>query len=110
MQDKTGLVARTLRRRIGEGTYPSDTALPSVRELMAEFQASRTTIRRAIGVLTQAGLVQSHAGIDPPAELIRVLDLPSEEAGACGVAQLIAAKVPFTAAVARLPHRLAMTQ
>ena len=41
------------------------------------------------------------AGIAAPDELVRILDLPAEEAGARGVAAMIAAGIPFSAVLAR---------
>jgi DNA-binding GntR family transcriptional regulator len=56
-------VATTLRARIATGVYPSETCIPSIRELIDEFQVSAITIRRAMGELMHEGLVQGHQGI-----------------------------------------------
>jgi len=50
-------VAHTLEARIREGTLPFGRALPSERELAAEFEVSRGVIRAAIGALAEAGLI-----------------------------------------------------
>lgn len=54
-------VAETLTSEIEEGVLPRGGWLPPERELAARFGVNRTTIRRAIGLLTERGLVIHHA-------------------------------------------------
>jgi DNA-binding GntR family transcriptional regulator len=50
-------IAGIVRRRIESGQYPPDTRIPTESELMEEFEVARTTARRAVGVLRDAGLI-----------------------------------------------------
>nr|CAC39333.1 KorSAF protein [Frankia sp. ArI3] len=52
-------IADELRGKIVAGEYAPDTVLPTLVELMARYQASRETVRRAIGQLETEGLVQA---------------------------------------------------
>jgi len=70
-------LAEVLRRDIEEGRLPAGVAFPSERKLMARYQVTRTTVRGAIGVLKQEGMVVSEHGAgsfvrDPKAERRRV--------------------------------------
>lgn len=51
-----------LREAIREGKYPIDTALPSEAELCRMYRVSRITLRRALGHLQQAGLIERRQG------------------------------------------------
>jgi GntR family transcriptional regulator len=53
-------IADALRRRVGSA--PAGSLLPSEAELSAEFRASRVTIRRALDVLRNDGLVAARQG------------------------------------------------
>ncbi len=53
-------IADELRRRVG--TAPAGSLLPSEAELSAEFAVSRVTIRRALDVLRDDGLVAARQG------------------------------------------------
>lgn len=55
-------VAGVLRSRIQDGTYPSRRALPTPDTLAAEFDVSRNTVRAALKLLTDEGLVQGVKG------------------------------------------------
>ena len=50
-------VAEIIRRRIESGKYLPDTRIPTESEIVEEFEVARTTARRAVGVLREAGLV-----------------------------------------------------
>jgi GntR family transcriptional regulator len=52
-------IARDLRERIVSGEYQPGTALPLMRDIGAEYGVSEITIRKALGVLTREGLVES---------------------------------------------------
>ncbi len=70
-------LAAALRREIEEGRLPPGVAFPSERKLMARYQVTRTTVRSALGVLKQEGMVVAEHGAgsfvrDPKAERRRV--------------------------------------
>jgi DNA-binding GntR family transcriptional regulator len=52
-------IAALLRDRITDGTYRPGTQLPSLRALQAETGHAIMTIRRAIAVLADEGLVRT---------------------------------------------------
>jgi len=55
-------LADHLRQDIAEGRLPAGVAFPSERKLMARYQVTRTTVRSAIGVLKQEGMVVAEHG------------------------------------------------
>ncbi|BAS54985.1 UbiC transcription regulator-associated domain protein [Leptolyngbya boryana NIES-2135] len=55
-------ISEKLRDRIRAGIYRPGDQLPSEHQLMAEFEVSRITARRAIANLTQQGLVNVQRG------------------------------------------------
>ena len=55
-------VADDLRRRIARGDLRPGRLLPSEAELAADHDVSRVTVRRALGLLRDAGLVASRQG------------------------------------------------
>ncbi|HVD03622.1 MAG TPA: GntR family transcriptional regulator [Candidatus Dormibacteraeota bacterium] len=70
-------LADRLRRDIEEGRLPAGVAFPSERKLMSRYQVTRTTVRSAIGVLKQEGMVVAEHGAgsfvrDPKADRHRV--------------------------------------
>jgi DNA-binding GntR family transcriptional regulator len=56
------LLAR-LRARIVDGTYPPGSRLPSLSEMVKEFEVSAITVRRALRELTYEGLIQGRQGL-----------------------------------------------
>lgn len=50
-------IAAILARRIEAGEYEPDTRIPTEAELVEAFEVARTTVRRAVGVLRDDGLV-----------------------------------------------------
>lgn len=62
MKPKYEEIADTLRERIKNNIYPIDTLLPNQVDLVKEFNASRMTIKKAIGLLIMEGLVYSQRG------------------------------------------------
>jgi GntR family transcriptional regulator len=52
-------LAEIIRDRINSGRYPKGSRLPSEAEFMEEFEIGRNTARRAVGVLREAGLVET---------------------------------------------------
>ncbi|MFZ9697349.1 MAG: GntR family transcriptional regulator [Ilumatobacteraceae bacterium] len=55
-------IAEELRRRVLAGEFAAGRMLPSESELSAEFAASRVTVRRALEVLRDEGLVDARQG------------------------------------------------
>lgn len=55
-------IARDLRREIQEGVLPRGGRLPSEKQLEERFKASRNTVRLALGMLRNQGLVVSRPG------------------------------------------------
>lgn len=55
-------VAEAIRMRIKSHTYPVDERLPDQHSLAKEFKTSRVTIKKALDLLTAAGLVYSIQG------------------------------------------------
>ncbi len=57
---KAQAVAADLAPKIFDGTYPAESWLPSERELAEEYEADRSTIRRALRMLEAQGLITVH--------------------------------------------------
>jgi GntR family transcriptional regulator len=55
-------LAAILRQRIEDGTYPPGTRIPPLTALEAESGLSPMTVRRAVKLLADQGLVRSRAG------------------------------------------------
>ena len=55
-------VARELRERVLNGTYPPDGKMPSLRDVETEFDVSRATSRAAYQMLVGEGLAGGHFG------------------------------------------------
>lgn len=51
-----------LVRRIQEGVWAEYSLIPTERELMKEFNVSRSTVRQAISILVQTGLLEKTQG------------------------------------------------
>ena len=56
-------IANTLRTRIAEGRYANASVLPSESDMSGQFGASRATVRRALEVLRDEGLITSRQGL-----------------------------------------------
>lgn len=54
-------IAADLRAKIADGKYAPGDRLPAITELAAEYHSASETIRRALGVLRDEGLVESHS-------------------------------------------------
>jgi GntR family transcriptional regulator len=59
---KYAVIVNTLQERIGNGTYPPGSTLPSETALMREFSVSRPTAVRALELLRQQGWVEAQQG------------------------------------------------
>ena len=55
-------VLNALRERIETGAYRPGQALPSEHQMCAEFEVSRPTVLKALGILKQDGWVESQQG------------------------------------------------
>ena len=55
-------LADLFRQRVGKGRWPVGSTLPSIEQLMAEFDVARVTVRQAISVLTGEGLLSPQRG------------------------------------------------
>ncbi|MBD1381568.1 GntR family transcriptional regulator [Bacillus sp. IB182487] len=49
-------------KRIQEKEWPANSMIPTENELMAEFNVSRTTIRQAVSILVQEGILEKKQG------------------------------------------------
>lgn len=56
-------IARSLRDRIEDGTYPPGSKIPAIPELMDEWDVARDTVRDAVSRLANEGLVTPRRGI-----------------------------------------------
>ncbi|MGI5136521.1 MULTISPECIES: GntR family transcriptional regulator [unclassified Streptomyces] len=56
-------VANALRSRIADGTIPPGRRIPSLVDLEAEFSVARDTLRKAVQVLKDEGLVETVTGM-----------------------------------------------
>ena len=55
-------LADILRRRIARNRWPPGTQLPTLQELMKEFDVARVTVRQAMELLARDGLVRAGRG------------------------------------------------
>ena len=55
-------LADLIRQRVEKGVWPSGTVLPSIDVLMRQFDVARVTVRQAIGVLADEGLLSPQRG------------------------------------------------
>lgn len=56
-------VAEVLKTRIGDGTYPVDTQLPSQHELVREFEIAPNTAQKVLTRLREEGAAYSVRGV-----------------------------------------------
>lgn len=62
MQKKYTLIYEEISRQIQEAHFPPKTILPSENEFAESYQTSRETIRKALNLLAQNGLIQKIRG------------------------------------------------
>lgn len=55
-------IATQLRERIASGQYAPGAALPSIMALAQEFEVTTNTVRKALGILRDEGLIESVSG------------------------------------------------
>src|SRR5437868_13595121 len=56
-------IAAELQKAIRSGKYPVGDLLPTETELMARYAASRQTVREALRIITEQGLIVRRAGL-----------------------------------------------
>jgi DNA-binding GntR family transcriptional regulator len=56
-------IAAELQKQIRLDAYPIGKLLPTETELMARFAASRQTVREALRIITEQGLIVRRAGL-----------------------------------------------
>lgn len=56
------MVVDALSNRLASGDYPQGSRLPAERQLAASLQVARNTLREALDILEQKGLIQRRAG------------------------------------------------
>src|SRR5260370_8943519 len=56
-------IAARLQREIRQGSYPVGDLLPTETQLMARFSASRQTVREALRIITEQGLIVRRPGL-----------------------------------------------
>jgi DNA-binding GntR family transcriptional regulator len=67
-----------MRQAIGNGVYPTGSALPSIAQLAETYGVSPTVIPAALRELRSEGLVSGHTG-----EIISVIDRPGSTSSSC---------------------------
>jgi DNA-binding GntR family transcriptional regulator len=55
-------LADLFRQRVAKGLWPSGSLLPSIEQLMSEFDVARVTVRQAVALLAEEGLVSPQRG------------------------------------------------
>lgn len=55
-------LADLFRQRVDKGYWPAASVLPSIEQLMAEFDVARVTVRQAIALLAEEGLLSPQRG------------------------------------------------
>lgn len=55
-------IANTLKERIVDGEYPENSLMPKMETFMYEFKTSRVTVRKAIQLLIDEGIVYTEQG------------------------------------------------
>lgn len=55
-------VANSLRSRIGDGEWPAGSQLPIIKDLAKEYNVALVTVRQAIGILSEDGMVEGAQG------------------------------------------------
>lgn len=84
-------IAEDLRARVGAGEFAAGRTLPSESELSQHYEASRITIRKALEVLREEGLVDARQGfgwfaaVDPLRQSLGRLGTIEAQLGASGL-------------------------
>lgn len=85
MAPKYMALYRTLKNEIQEGKYIPPKKLPTEAELMERFSVSRTTVRRATGLLRTERLIQSRSGFGTEATVEKAVPLHNRSSRITGV-------------------------
>ncbi|OLM27652.1 hypothetical protein Ae717Ps2_7263c [Pseudonocardia sp. Ae717_Ps2] len=78
MARKYEKIARELRERITNGTYPPGSTLPALPELMATYEVARETVRSAVSALANEGLVTPLSGVGTVVRDLGTVDMHSQ--------------------------------
>jgi len=110
-------IADELRARVAAGEYAPGRLLPSEAELSSEFDASRVTVRRALELLRESGLVDARQGFgwfvatDPVRQSLGRLSTIEAQMAADGLLpERRILEFAFVAANRRIQHVLATDQ
>lgn len=87
----TATLVSSLRSRIESGHYPAGSRLPAERDLATEFGVARRSVRSAIALLAEEGLVQCRSGFRP---VIQPPPLPRAKPGADASPSSVAIRPP----------------
>ena len=71
-------IIHDIQKKIENGHYPSDTFIPSELELQDNYKMSRTTVRRAISELVNAGYLTIIKGVGTKVMPSRLMSTPEE--------------------------------
>jgi GntR family transcriptional regulator len=85
-------IADSLREQITRGEHPAGHPLPSERELRDQYAVSLTTVRRAVAILREEGLVASRRGA---VSLVR--ERPTRRTVVMGRGSRLTCRMPTTA-------------
>src|SRR4051794_30875373 len=64
------VIAQSLRQAIQAGDYPVGEHLPSIQQMSEQYGVSHMTVKNALGVLQDEGVLTLHAGV--PAQVVAV--------------------------------------
>ena len=78
MARKYEKIAHELREGITNGTYPPGSTLPALSELMATYEVARETVRSAVSVLANEGLVTPLSGVGTVVRDLGTVDMHSQ--------------------------------
>ena len=77
----TNMLRKEILARIGQGTYPAGKKLPPEREMAAQLNVSRITLRQAIAALRRMGIVSSRHGSGNYVRDLARMRIPAELKG-----------------------------
>ena len=110
-------IAETLRARAESGEFGAGRLLPSEAELSSAYDASRVTVRRALELLREEGLLDARQGLgwfvagDPLRQALGVLETIEHQLAASGrTPERRVLEFAFVAADARVRARLGCDQ
>ncbi len=100
-------VRDTMLGWIRDGKFPAGTQLPSVPDLVRQFQVSRTVVREALQALSGMNLIEIRPGLgcfvkSIPSDLVVNADVLASLLGREAIAEVVAARKVIEGGVARL--------